>query len=203
METTLQIFVTLICIKVRQLISVVCIIKVYLLLDHTCGGPNPLRRAAIAAEARILLAAGDPHGDTSLKTAYQNELLNLPDEVAAALRTKKEMASKLSKRRKRLFARVPNNLEELADVIPDSLKFITSKNIVPGGQDIQNVFYQDFLSVPNPLEGNRMEHMLIYSTAPFLRKLLRETTVSGDGTFRTAPKRYKALVALFTSGIFL
>ena len=77
----------------------------------------------------------------TLKQAYRTAIATEPPGVVAAMRTPKEMRSKLSKRRRKHLPRIPASLKHI--VIPQEFSELQCRNDILGGPPILMRFFQE------------------------------------------------------------
>lgn len=78
------------------------------------------------------------HSSTDLKQAYTSACGALPPEIAAELRTSREMSSKVSKRKKKQMPGMPVLLQDVE--IPEAFARLSYANVVEGGPVNQSSF---------------------------------------------------------------
>ena len=141
-------------------------------------------------EETIMTECQKLNSTLTLMQAYTSAIATESPLVIAAMRTPKEMKSKLSKRRRKHLPRIPANIEDI--VIPQEYAELVYPNDIPGGPSVRKRFFQEKITIPGV--NNRIETSLIFATDKFMRLLFRWRKTYADGTFHIAPDRFKQVL---------
>lgn len=153
---------------------------------HTCDF-NEVAARANDIEERILRQCQELNSTVSLVQAYRAAIANESEIVIAALRTPKQMKSKLGKRRRKHQPPMPALLENI--VIPQELANLVYPDNIHGGPAVVKRFFQEKLVIRGL--NNRVETSLIFATDDFMKILFKSKNTYADGTFYIAPARFK------------
>ena len=139
-----------------------------------------------ALESKIISDCSKLNATTSLNDAYQQAVSAAIPEVAALLRTPKQMRSKCSKRKRKLMPLVPVQLQNIE--ITEEFRLLSYPGLDPQQPPTQVLFFQQKLVVVG--DNNRVEIILIFATDAFLKALFSSMKTYADGTFFIAPQRF-------------
>ena len=131
--------------------------KITIYEGHTCDFDEVAARAH-DIEERILRECQGLNSNVSLMQAYRAAIANESENVIAAMRTPREIKSKLGKRRRKNQPPMPELLENI--MIPQQLVNLVYPNTIPGGPAVMKRFFQEKLVIRGV--HNRIETQLIF-----------------------------------------